>query len=27
LYIEREIEKYLGMENIPVKGEIGGKNF
>ncbi len=24
LYIEREIEKYLEMENLPVKGEIGG---
>lgn len=24
LYIEQEIEKYLGIEDIPVKGEIGG---
>ena len=24
LYIEQEIEKYLGIEDIPVEGEIGG---
>ena len=27
LYIEQEIEKYLGIKDIPVKGEIGGSIY